>query len=99
MSVFDKGGNAFNFVRLLAAVVVVYSHSYAIAPVPGSAELVARLTGVTHAGELSVAVFFFLSGALITKSLVSGGGLLEYAAKRILRIYPALIVCCFLSAF
>ncbi len=62
--------------------------------------MIAGLTGVTHAGELSVVVFFFLSGALVTKSLSSShNGVFEFVVKRIMRIYPALIICCFLSAF
>lgn len=99
-SIFDNGNNAFDAIRLFAALIVIYSHSYTIAPVPGSAELVASVTGVTHAGELSVVIFFFLSGALITKSLLNTkSDIVSYFKKRILRIYPALIVSSFLSAY
>lgn len=57
-SVLLPKSNNFNAVRLLAALLVIYAHSYAFT---GQAEWVARKSGVTHAGELSVVVFFFIS--------------------------------------
>ncbi|MDH1301119.1 acyltransferase [Achromobacter sp. GD03932] len=95
-SVLLPKSNNFNAVRLLAALLVIYAHSYAFT---GQAEWVARKSGVTHAGELSVVVFFFISGALITKSLDSSRSIGGYAVKRVMRIYPALILCCFLVPY
>jgi len=95
-SILSPKSNNFNAVRLLAALLVIYAHSYAFT---GQAEWVARKSGVTHAGELSVVVFFFISGALITKSLDSSRSIGGYAVKRVMRIYPALILCCFLVPY
>jgi len=95
-SILSPKSNNFNAVRLLAALLVIYAHSYAFT---GQAEWVARKSGVTHAGELSVVVFFFISGALITKSLDGGRSIGGYAIKRVMRIYPALILCCFLVPY
>ena len=94
-SIFDKNANSFDLIRLLAALAVIYSHSYVWS---GGAEAISRLTNVTHAGELSVVIFFFISGALVTKSL-QRSSIMGYVIKRVARIYPALIICCFLVAF
>ena len=98
-SILAKDSNNFNFVRLLAALAVIYAHSYAITSNPGNGDLIARTTGVTHTGELSVVIFFFISGALVTKSLLSRNNITEYLIKRIFRIYPALIVCNLIVTF
>lgn len=97
-SILEKGANNLNLIRLMAALAVIYAHSYAFTPV-NQGEWVARKTGVTHAGELSVVVFFFISGALVTKSLVQSRHLVDYGLKRAFRIYPALILCCFFVAY
>lgn len=97
-SILEKGANNLNLIRLLAALAVIYAHSYAFTE-GNRGEWIARVTGVTHAGELSVVVFFFISGALVTKSLVQSRNLLDYGLKRLLRIYPALILCAFLVAY
>jgi peptidoglycan/LPS O-acetylase OafA/YrhL len=56
------------------------------------------LTGYSI-GQYAVQGFFFLSGILVTQSLVSRGDLADYARARALRIFPALIVCVLLTAF
>ncbi|WP_066333902.1 acyltransferase family protein [Azohydromonas lata] len=96
-SIFEKQANNFNLVRLLAALLVIYSHSYAWTQ--GGEWLARHVGGVTHAGELSVVVFFFISGALVTKSLAESRSVGAYLVKRATRIYPALIVCCLFVAY
>jgi len=98
-SILRQNANNFNIVRLFAALVVIYAHSYALSPQPNGGEFIARWTGVTHAGELSVVIFFFISGALVTKSLVQSKNISDYLIKCILRIYPALIICCLFVAY
>lgn len=98
MSIFAHKENNFDLVRLLAAIVVIESHSYAICAKQGWLEPISGLTGVTHSGELSVVVFFFLSGAFITKSLINSPSLGDFLTKRICRIYPALVVSCILNS-
>ena len=78
--------NNFDLIRLLAAAQVVYVHAARDLKLatPAAVDWLA----VMFPG---VVVFFVISGFLVTKSLVSGGGALwPYAVKRVLRIYPAL---------
>jgi peptidoglycan/LPS O-acetylase OafA/YrhL len=86
--------NNFDFLRLLFAVFVVFSHSYALLlqPEPG-----AKFTG----GVLSshgVRGFFFISGLLIASSWKRDPRVLIFLWKRALRIYPGLIVAILFSA-
>ncbi len=81
--------------RLLAAWLVLFSHCY---PLGGraSSEPLASTVGIDTLGGVGVAIFFVLSGYLVTLSLERSPNLLEFARRRALRIYPALITVCVL---
>jgi peptidoglycan/LPS O-acetylase OafA/YrhL len=74
----------FDLMRLIAALLVVVSHTF---PLAGEAPL--RIRGVEDLGALGVSVFFVISGYLITASYRRDPK--TYLVKRILRIEPGLI--------
>lgn len=89
------GRNAFDAIRLLAALTVIYSHAYVIGT-PQSHIL--RPYGYDDCGSVAVSVFFAVSGYLVTKSWLADPHFPRFMARRLLRIYPALIgvvVVCF----
>ncbi|MBB5209322.1 acyltransferase family protein [Chiayiivirga flava] len=91
-----------NFLALrhLAAVLVIYGHSYALAFNPrGDADVIARTMPGFHAGNLAVHLFFAISGYLVTLSLLRHPGVLRYTRHRVLRVYPAYFVCLLLCVF
>jgi peptidoglycan/LPS O-acetylase OafA/YrhL len=51
----------------------------------------------TFLGSIAVAAFFVMSGFLVTQSFLNSRSVLEYAGKRALRIFPALLVVVLLS--
>jgi peptidoglycan/LPS O-acetylase OafA/YrhL len=78
-------------IRIIAAVAVIVSHSYALLgrPEPEPASFgTYRLT----LGAVAVGVFFVVSGFLITASWRASSGLWAYSVKRVFRIWPALIL-------
>lgn len=81
--------------RLLAALQVAHYHVLEILQVHPPE----FLRSILRASFLfpGVPVFFFISGFLISKSYESNHRLGEYSQNRILRLYPALIVCVGLS--
>ena len=74
----------FDLMRLLAALLVVVSHTY---PLSGQPPL--RLLGVEDLGALGVSIFFVISGYLVTGSYQRDPK--AYLIKRLLRIEPGLI--------
>jgi peptidoglycan/LPS O-acetylase OafA/YrhL len=80
--------NNITFLRLIAALAVIYGHSYAIVQ-SGGQDWVARITGYAHAGGVAVDFFFLLSGFLVTSSIINRG-LVSYIISRTLRLFPAL---------
>ena len=84
-----RSGN-FDFLRLSLAVLVIYSHSFALL---GQAEPPSTLTrGQIDWGKLAVDMFFVISGLLITHSWMNSCNTLRYLRKRALRILPAFAV-------
>ena len=90
--------NNFNLIRLLAAVAVIYGHSFALSANPaGQQEAVLRVLPFTYSGALAVAIFFLISGIFVTASLHRDNNIFAYAVKRIFRLWPGLVVCLGLS--
>jgi peptidoglycan/LPS O-acetylase OafA/YrhL len=90
--------NNIGFIRLLAASMVIVSHSAELINGDRSSELLTRMFGSLSLGELGVDIFFLVSGYLITKSYLSSGDG-KYLAKRINRIYPGYLVAYAISVF
>ena len=86
--------NNLNFIRLIAAFLVLYGHSYALLGLPEPLFL-----SWIPLGPLGVFMFFTISGYLITESWDRDPHLGRFFARRALRIFPGLAVCIMLSAF
>lgn len=88
----DRANN-FDVTRLLAALAVVFSHSFLIAEGTQANEPFVRLTGnQCILGLVGVFVFFIISGYLVTASYCRKPAAADFAARRALRIFPALVV-------
>lgn len=97
---FQSRENNFDLIRLLAAILVIFSHSYPLTLGSNATEPFIKLTkGQETFGGLGVSVFFIVSGFLIAFSFERCSNVYEYLRNRFLRIYPALIVLIFLTVF
>lgn len=90
--------NSFGVVRLAMALAVLVSHSYYFVTANAASEPLVSWTGHSL-GEHAVQVFFFLSGILVTQSILKSASIADFAAARALRIFPGLIVCVLATAF
>ena len=87
--------NNFNLVRMLAALLVLVSHSWPLTATPG--EPLERFADFSL-GHLGVDLFFVVSGFLVTGSLLAKASLREFLRARALRIFPALVASAFGTA-
>lgn len=85
--------NNFDILRLFWAVLVLFSHCFALPQGGNAHEPLAVLTHkqVTF-GSLAVDAFFVISGFLIAQSWMRSKGAGDYLRKRVLRIYPGFLV-------
>jgi len=87
--------NNFDLIRLLAALQVSFHHLLGQLKVEPSG-IMASISKITILFP-GVPIFFFVSGFLISKSYENNPRLSSYTKNRVLRIYPALILCVTLS--
>lgn len=93
-----RDNNNLDIFRLLAAALVIYGHAYAIAPQEGRSDVFGRWLGYDYSGSLAVKVFFFLSGLVVTNSLLSKRDVAQFVMARFFRIWPGLLVVIVLCA-
>ncbi len=92
--------NNFDLIRIGMAILVVWSHAYALYLGSESTEPLSRLTnGTINSGNLGVYVFFMVSGFLITQSFDRSSSPWSFLKKRLLRIYPGYLVAVAICAF
>jgi peptidoglycan/LPS O-acetylase OafA/YrhL len=92
--------NNFDALRLLAAISVIFSHSFLIAEGTQNNEPLILLTGnQSILGLAGVFVFFAISGFLVTQSFEQNPNPLRFLANRALRIFPGLFLATLMSAF
>ena len=97
--VLKRGGNNFDVLRLIAACAVIVGHAYAIAPQPPLQDTVLTLLKFDYSGSLAVKFFFFLSGLLVSDSIIRRPDAFQFLTRRAFRIFPGLIVCLMISVF
>ncbi len=93
-----QGYDNFSLLRFLAAALVIFGHSWATAKNPtGATDWIGQQT-LVFSGTVAVNIFFWVSGFLITMSYIRRPKFIPFILARVLRIFPALIVCVLLSA-
>lgn len=81
--------NNFDFLRLVAALLVLLGHSFILTGHKGDDPLF-RIFAPWFSQTIALAIFFIISGYLVTKSYI--GNAAAYPGNRLLRIFPALLV-------
>jgi peptidoglycan/LPS O-acetylase OafA/YrhL len=92
--------NNFDAIRIAMALLVVWSHSFALYFGTEANEPLSLLTaGVANAGNVAVDIFFIVSGFLILQSCLRSRSSWSFLKKRIARIVPGFMVATSLCAF
>ncbi|HSN18865.1 MAG TPA: acyltransferase [Gammaproteobacteria bacterium] len=95
----DAPQNNYLLLRLVAALLVIYGHSYAIAHIPRQFDLIQRNLHFTYSGAVGVDIFFVISGFLVTGSYLNRRDWADFMKSRCLRIFPGLMVCMLATVF
>jgi peptidoglycan/LPS O-acetylase OafA/YrhL len=95
----EQPENNYLLLRFLAALMVIYGHSYAITKLPHQMDLIQRYLRITYSGAVGVDIFFAISGFLVTASYLNRRHWPDFMKARCLRIFPGLIVCVLAMVF
>jgi peptidoglycan/LPS O-acetylase OafA/YrhL len=86
-------GPGFDLIRFVAATFVLLHHCRGIEYADIRVDPLFHYSGgFIHFGFLAVLVFFVIGGFLVTPSLLRSENMVDFALRRIIRIFPALIV-------
>jgi peptidoglycan/LPS O-acetylase OafA/YrhL len=96
--ILQKENNNFNLLRQLAAIGVIFGHSFYLFH-SSYEEPIKSVLHFTYSGTLCVYIFFFVSGMLVTQSFFNTSNNIKFIIKRFARIWPGLAVCLFLTVF
>jgi len=94
-----RENNNLDIFRVIAAFMVIFGHAYAILPFEGQKDILGRLLVFDYSGSLAVKIFFFLSGLVVTNSLLNKKDIRSFLVSRFFRIWPALTVVLVVWAF
>jgi peptidoglycan/LPS O-acetylase OafA/YrhL len=95
-----SGNNNISTVRVTLALMVLWSHSFAFYFDDEKREPISiLLRGLYNAGNVGVACFLIMSGALVLRSWETSRNFKSFVIKRAKRLYPAYIVAVFVGAF
>ncbi len=92
--------NNLNLIRLIASLMVVYMHSYALCIADQTRDVFYTLTNhKALAGGIAVYIFFIISGFLICRSFDRTKSVGSYFKARFLRIWPLYFVVIMVAVF
>lgn len=92
---FDYKNNSFTILSIIASLLIIYFHSYDL--FYGREHKISDIFTTIFVGEnlgsVIVAMFFTVSGFMITNSIRNSKNMKQYLYKRVKKIYPPLIFC------
>lgn len=89
----------FLLLRIIAALLVIYGHSFPLFPGSGEQEIFLANNWGVYSGDIAIDIFFVVSGFMVSGSYIRRAGLFQFMKARVLRIVPALLVCLLISAY
>ncbi|PIT09779.1 hypothetical protein BHC46_07210 [Snodgrassella alvi] len=91
--------NNLTLIRIILAILVIYGHSFPLTQTNINSEVFVKYFHVDYSGGCAVALFFFTSGLLVSKSYIERNQPISYILARFFRIIPALFVSAILLTF
>ena len=76
----------FLLLRIVAALAVIYGHSFVLAKADGSNDIFLRNGWPFYSGDIAVMMFFVISGFMVSGSYIARANLADFMTARLLRI-------------
>ncbi|WP_373331012.1 acyltransferase family protein [Salmonirosea aquatica] len=95
----EQEANNFDFMRFLGACLVIYGHAYPLSGRGTFDHIQLWTRGIFPTAHMGVAIFFVISGFLISQSISRSPSALNFLWKRAVRIFPGLFVAALVTVF
>ena len=95
----QRENNNLDLARVILASMVIIGHLYELTEPVGQEDLIRMLTGYTTSANLAVKIFFFISGLLVTNSLLTKQSVVNFTISRVFRLVPGLLFVLLISTF
>lgn len=90
-SYLTKNRDNFLLLRIIAALMVIYGHSFVLARDVGTTDVFLRNGWPFYSGDIAVMMFFVISGFMVSGSYIARANLADFMTARLLRIVPAFL--------
>ena len=97
--VLKRENNNLDLVRIILATMVVWSHAFQMNFGGFEQEPMFKFLKVSSPGTLAVSAFFFVSGLLVTNSLIKKKSISKFYISRFFRLFPALAILLLITVF
>ncbi len=99
--IYNPKNNSFTILSILLSLIIIYYHCYDLyfGAINKPIDIFSKLFIAENTGSIVVASFFVISGFMITFSIKRSDSIFKYLKKRVVRIYPALILTLFMTVF
>jgi peptidoglycan/LPS O-acetylase OafA/YrhL len=94
-----RNNNNLDLIRIICAISVIFSHSLVLAKNVGHSDPLNSIVGFAYIGPTAVKIFFFISGILVTNSLITTKNATHFVVSRFFRVYPAYVFLIIISTF
>ena len=91
--------NNYHLIRFIAASLVLYGHCYPLLGRGNNDYLTIASRGIFPTSHMGVCIFFIVSGFLVSQSLQHSKTVVNFIWKRIIRIFPGLIIALLFCVF
>lgn len=97
---YDRKSNTFDYIRIIFAIFVILSHAYPIFfGMSAHGPITQNILRTETLGGIAVIGFLLISGFMTTQSIMHSKNNKEFLFKRILRIFPPLIIMLLITIF
>jgi peptidoglycan/LPS O-acetylase OafA/YrhL len=94
-----RENNNIDIIRLILSSMVIWGHTLAL---NGNStywiDPITYLFPFTYSGAVAVKIFFFISGLVVTNSLLKNGSPVQFIVSRFFRIWPSLLFCALITS-
>lgn len=96
-TILKKENNNLDLIRIICASIVIYGHSFVMVNNSSGYDIIGKHLPFDYSGSFAVKIFFFISGLVVTNSLLVNKNPIHFIKSRIFRIMPGLIFFCLAS--